>query len=198
MKRITAKEFLAMISENPSVFEHWNTPLEITEHVDCKKSKITHLSKHLTFSAQDRNGDAADFSECENIKTATGTFHGGVWFAFSGIQKIENLIITKPNEAELAASFYICNNLQVATGTYPGLVNFFGSGIHSIQNLHVKKPNGSGTYAEFSNCKNLHSLQNWDLSKKILIEPEKLAAEKERRAIQKFHSKTQPETLPFL
>jgi hypothetical protein len=26
--KITAKEFLEMIAENPAVFEHWNTPLE--------------------------------------------------------------------------------------------------------------------------------------------------------------------------
>jgi hypothetical protein len=50
MKRITAEEFLGMIAENPSVFEHWDTPLEITEYVDCSHTNITHLSPHLTFS----------------------------------------------------------------------------------------------------------------------------------------------------
>jgi hypothetical protein len=31
--KVTAKEFLAMIEENPSVFKEWETPLEITEFV---------------------------------------------------------------------------------------------------------------------------------------------------------------------
>jgi hypothetical protein len=31
MKQITAKEFYAMIVENPSVFEHWNTPHKVAQ-----------------------------------------------------------------------------------------------------------------------------------------------------------------------
>jgi hypothetical protein len=44
MQKITADEFLAMIAENPSIFEHWDSPLEITESVDCRMNNITHLS----------------------------------------------------------------------------------------------------------------------------------------------------------
>jgi hypothetical protein len=38
--KITAAEFYKMIEEDPSIFEHWNTPLEITEFVKCWKSPI--------------------------------------------------------------------------------------------------------------------------------------------------------------
>jgi hypothetical protein len=49
------------------------------------------------------------------------------------------------------------------------------------------------------NCPNLENLEGWDLSKEIVIEPEKLAAEKRRRAaLKKFHKNTKPKTLPFL
>ncbi len=61
--KITAKEFFEMIKGNPSVFEHWETPLEITEFIDCEYSPITHLSKHLTFSGKDNHGDSAMFCD---------------------------------------------------------------------------------------------------------------------------------------
>jgi hypothetical protein len=199
MKRITAKEFYAMLEKNPSVFEHWSTPLEVTEYVDCEHSKITHLSKHLTFSGKNDASDYADFSNCPNLQIATGTFHGFVWFANSGIQKIENLNIKNCDKDGWASCFENCPNLQIATGTYPGFVSFFSSGVHSIQNLHIEKPNASRNFADFSQCSNLQNLEGWDLSKQILIEPEKLAAEKARRiALQKFHIQNKPKELPFL
>jgi hypothetical protein len=199
MKRITVDEFYAMIEKNPSVFEHWDTPLEIIEYVDCKNhSNITHLSPHLTFSGNNENGDVANFKGCPNLKIATGIFNGGIWFANSGIQKIEALTVTQPDNNGWAATFALCENLQIASGNYAGTVLFSGCGIHSIQNLHIHTPNADGEYAAFQDCPNLKTLEGWDLSKKIQIDPEKLAAEKERRAIQKFHRKTQPEELPFL
>jgi hypothetical protein len=194
--KVTAKQFLAMIAENPSVFEHWNTPLEITEYVDCKNSPISHLSTHLTFSGRDEDGDVATFKHCLHLKIATGTFNGGVWFCNSGIEKIENLQVTQPDNQGFSATFADCKNLQIATGNYVGTVIFSGSGVHSIQNLHIHT--SIGTYADFCKCPNLQTLKGWDLSKKILIEPQKLQAEKERRALQKFHKETEPSTLPFL
>jgi hypothetical protein len=96
-----------------------------------------------------------------------------------------------------SADFSWCKQLTLATGKFKGAVNFSHSGIHSIHNLHIENPNTDGDYADFSNCPNLKTLEGWDLSKQITIEPEKLAAEKERRALQKFH-KNNPQTLPFL
>jgi hypothetical protein len=181
-KIITAQEFLEMIAKNPSVFEHWDSPLEITEYVSCLLSEITHLSPQLTFSGKDKAGWAADFMMATNLKNATGTFHGHVRFQQSGIEKIEKLIVTKSDNDKCAAIFSYCANLKIATGTFHGCVDFSESGIHSIQNLHVQNPNADKYYAYFSDCPNLKTLKGWDLSKKIWIEPEKLAAEKERRA----------------
>jgi hypothetical protein len=240
--KITATEFLEMIKENPSVFEHWDTPLEITEYVNCQNSPITHLSKYLTFSGDKETGDAASFLNCSHLKVATGTFHGYVGIQNSGIQSIENLTVTKPNNDGNAARFANCHNLKVATGTYLGSVSFHESGIENIENLTVTKantwgvaaylsdcpnlkvatgtypgfvcfqksgiqqikeltitnPNKDGDYARFTKCRNLQTLKGWDLSKQIKIEPEKLAAEKERRALQKFQKETGPTSLPFL
>ncbi len=156
--KVTDQEFYAIIENNPSVFEQWNTPLEISEYVNCKNSPITHLSPHLIFSGKDKNGNSADFT--------------------------------------------LCKSLQIATGTYPRYVDFEGSGIHSIQNLDIQLPDiivGDIVAGDFRDCPNLHTLENLDLAKKIQIEPEKLNAEiKRRKALQKFHSKTQPKELPFL
>ncbi len=196
--KITAKEFLEMIGESPSVFEHWNTPLEITEYVLCINSPITSLSKHLTFSGKNEDGKSASFLVCHKLKTATGTFHGSVEFSDCGIQKIEELTITQTDNKAEAASFAGCQSLEIATGTYPGAVNFSGTGIHSIQNLHIENPNKTGEYATFIACPLLKNLGDWDLSKKIGTNPEKIAAEKERRALEKFYKTAQPDKLPFL
>jgi hypothetical protein len=231
-----------MIEENPSIFEHWDTPLEITEYVNCCGSPITHLSKHLTFLGQNKNGEVATFEKCkklksatgtfkgtvefresniekiedlnvgkneygssasfyncQNLKIATGTFHGCVNFAKSGIEKIEKLHITQNNKAGWAANFRDCNSLPIATGHYPGFVDFEGSGIKSIQNLHTENPNETGIFASFWGCNNLNTLENWDLSKKIWVEAEKIKTEhKRRKVLTKFIEKTQPEKLPFL
>jgi hypothetical protein len=196
--KITAKEFLEMVGENPSIFEHWDTPLEIREFVDCSNSPITHLSNLLTFSGKNENGYVAKFKACQSLKIATGTFKGGVWFSNSGIEKIENLQITQPDKQGWAATFADCKNLQIATGNYVGTVIFSGSGVHSIQNLHIQNLRPTEEYADFSKCPNLQNLKGWDISKKILIEPKKIQAEKERRALLKHQKETTPQELPFL
>jgi hypothetical protein len=198
MKQITAKEFLAMIENNPSVFENWNTPLEIAEYVSCKESYITHLSPHLHFTGKNQADTTAIFSNCENLKIATGNFQSSVAFINSGIEIIEDLNILDNNIEFWSASFSSCSNLKVATGTYPGFVSFHKTGIEKIKNLHVKKPNPKGFYADFTECSLLKTLKGWNLSKKIFIEPEKLSNEKERQALLKFHKKAQPKPLPFL
>jgi hypothetical protein len=199
MKQITSTKFHAMVKENPSVFEHWNTPLEITEFVRLENSPITHLSPFLTFSGKNETGPGiAMFINCPNLKVATGNFEGAVLFELSGIERIENLK-TKTNNNNWSATFWGCKNLKIATGTYPGFVNFIHSGIEHIHNLQIENPNSQGQYADFTNCPNLKTLEGLDLSKKIEIEPEKLAAEiKRRNNIKRFAKKTQAQELPFL
>jgi hypothetical protein len=197
MKKITATAFLSMIRDNPAVFEHWDTPLEITEFVYCNDSPITHLSNSLSFTGYNEFGDTARFENCQRLTTATGTFQKSVGFIKCGIHSIQNLHVLQksPN----AASFVNCPNLQIATGTYPGFVNFYKSGIRAIQNLHIESPNNKGYYAGFFDCQNLHTLENWDLSKNMDIEPYKLKKELKRRAaLKKFVQETKPQKLPFL
>jgi hypothetical protein len=199
MKQITANEFYAMIIENPSVFKHWETPLEITEFVDCRESNITHLSSKLTFSGKNKNGECADFSHCHTLKIATGKFHTGVLFTNSNIEKIENLEVSGVDKYGASAYFYSCPNLKIATGTYEGAADFEETGIESIQNLHVKNPDKNGMYAYFAGCENLHTLESWDITKKTNIEIEKFSAEKTRlKRLKEFIKRNQPDTLPFL
>jgi hypothetical protein len=141
--KITADEFYTMLEDNPSVFEHWETPLEITEYVYCGSSPITHLSKHLTFSGKRENGDSASFYKCKNLKTATGTFQGAVDFSNSSVKKIENINVGK-NKRGYTANFALCKNLKIATGKFSGFVSFGASGIESIQNLHIENPDEYG------------------------------------------------------
>jgi hypothetical protein len=197
--KITAAQFKKMILENPSVFEHWETPLEITEFVDCTDSPITHLSPLLTFAGRDNKGNSASFAKCLNLQIATGTFHGYVEFSHSNIEKIENLTVTETNGNRDSAGFWCCKKLETATGTFKGCASFSGSNIHSIQNLHIENPDKDGIYLLCMECENLHHLEPWDLSKKIDIEPQKIEAEKKRRSsLQKFIKETQPKHLPFL
>jgi hypothetical protein len=193
--QITAKEFYARIEENPAIFKDWETPLEITEFVDCNQSPITHLSKHLTFSKKNKFGNSASFYKCPNLKIATGTFAGHVDFQHCGIEKIENLNVGK-NYDDNSAWFFGCKKLKIATGNFAGLISFRNSGIHKIENLNTPRKNGH--YGDFHGCPNLKTLEGWDLSKPIGIEPKKLAAEKERRALKKFQKETNPSPLPFL
>jgi hypothetical protein len=198
MRKITSKEFYALITENPAVFKDWEIPLEITDYISCGRSPITHLSKHLLFSGKNKRGTAADFTNCQALQIATGTFKTFVEFSESGIEKIEDLNITGSDEDDWSANFHNCKFLRTATGNYFGFVNFSNSGIYSIHNLNIENPDYEGEFVMFSDCKNLKTLDGWDLSKPIRIEPEKLAAEKERRALLQFHKETKPQELPFL
>jgi hypothetical protein len=198
-KRICEEEFLAMVMDNPSIFKDWEIPLEITEFVDCSNSKITHLSPLLRFTGRNNAGNVADFSNCKNLENATGTFHGHVCFFKSGIKKIEELIITKPNHDHHAAGFSQCKNLEVATGKFPGHADFSESGIHTIHNLEIERPEMDGHYGSFYNCPNLKTLEGRDPNKIIDIEISKLQEEvKRRKAMKKFIQETQPQELPFL
>jgi hypothetical protein len=199
MQKITGYQFQKMIEENPSVFEHWDTPLEITESVDCSYSPITHLSKYLIFSGKDNRPTEWNirFSHCPNLEIATGTFYSSVDFSESNIQKIENLKVDAT--CGISASFTNCKNLQIATGNFKTSVIFGQSGIEKIENLSIHKPNDDGHYAYFKECRNLKTLEGWDLSKKISIEPKKLEAEiKRRAALKQFVKNTNPQELPFL
>jgi hypothetical protein len=196
--KITADTFHTMVEENPSVFEHWDTPLEISGFVNCEGSPITHLSPHLIFSGTP-DGEAANFAKCPNLKIATGTFQGWTNFGESGVEEIKDLHITYTHLGTMAAATFAgCKSLKIATGTYAGGVTFYESGIHSIHNLDIQAPNVNGFYTDFTDCPNLHSLKGWDLSKKFTIEPEKLAAEKERLALLKHKKENQLIELPFL
>jgi hypothetical protein len=192
--KITALQFYDMIAKDPSIFKDWETPLEITGHVQCYQDPITHLSKHLTFSHK----GGANFACCKNLETATGTFHGYAYFLGSGVKKIENLTVTGADKIGRSANFAGCESLKIATGNYYGNVSFNKSGVHTIQNLHIQNPNEDGNYADFYECPNLQTLKGWDLSKKIIIESEKLEEEKSRRALLKFHKENKPQELPFL
>jgi hypothetical protein len=196
--KITANEFHKMILENPSVFEDWDSPLEITGYVFCKGTKITHLSKHLTFSGRNRGGECANFSKCKELKIATGTFHGFTNFEESGIEKIEDLHIPQTCTNGTSASFAYCKALQTASGTYSGFVNFQHTGIHSIQKLYIKPTNENDIHADFYGCHNLKTLKGWDIYKKFNIELEKIVAEKKRLTLQKILKEMQPKELPFL
>ncbi len=187
-----------MVKKNPSVFKDWKTPLEIKGYVECEESPITHLSKHLIFSGRNKAGNTADFFRCKNLQIATGTFNGLAYFVQSGIKKIKELSITQPNTNGWAANFFLCPNLKIATGNYPGLVNFRRSGIQKIKNLHIQNPDPDGIFVLLSDCENLNNLKDLNLEQTLEIEPEKLAREKERRAVQQFFQKTQPKKLPFL
>jgi hypothetical protein len=198
--KINRDTFYDMITENPSVFKDWNTPLEITEFVDCCRDlKLTHLSPYLTFSGKNEDGVSADFSHCPKLKIATGTFHGTVWFNESAIETIENLEVKGTDDNGVSGYFWYCDQLKTASGKYEGCADFSESAIESIQNLHIETTNSEGYHVDFSNCKNLKRLDGFDISKKIRIEPQKLKAETNRRkSLKTFIKKSQPDELPFL
>ena len=98
---------------------------------------------------------AASFDFCANLQVAEGTFHGSVDFNASGVVKIGNLTITKPDNNGYAASFHGCLNLDVAEGAYPGFVEFGRAGIKRISNLTITDPDSVGNAAGFADCRKL-------------------------------------------
>ena len=107
MKQITGEEFKRLIKKDPSWCKNLKEPLEITSYVNMEGNPITHLSPLITFSGENYSGWAADFYGCKNLKVATGTFLGGVWFLSAGIEKIKKLNIVRSTNLE-AANFIGC------------------------------------------------------------------------------------------
>ena len=83
---------------------------------------------------------------------ARGNFPGYVIFRCAGVEKIEELHITKPNMLCLAAAFDGCEHLKVAEGTFPGHVDFSDSGINKIGRLSIMSANENGIKADFTGC----------------------------------------------
>ena len=149
---MTGLEFMLKIDEDPSWCLSIKEPLEITTYVQLIKEAITHLSPFLTFSGKNEMGWAADFERCKNLKVATGTFHGFVYFGSSGIKEIKNLNITGIDSEGDSANFYSCKNLKVATGTFKGAVNFESSKIEEIKELIIQNKNIKKEKASFIFC----------------------------------------------
>jgi len=149
MKEISAEEFTNFVTKDPNWASKLTSPISIKGEVNLKEHHISQLSVYLHFQ------EVASFQNCPNLKTATGTFHQGVSFSSSSIEKIEDLHITQPDETGLAASFWNCKNLKIATGKFAGCVYFSRSGIERIQNLEVTQPNNNGWATSFRDCKNL-------------------------------------------
>lgn len=155
MEKITAKQFKKYVKVDPTWASHLTEDLEITGYCDLYNSKITHLSKHLFFTGGDMESDywCAQFSNCKNLKVATGNFSGAVYFGYSDVEEIQDLKI-KSNGGH-AASFEYCDKLKTATGTFDGFVYFGHCGIEKISQLKISKPNVYGQSAAFVGCKKL-------------------------------------------
>jgi hypothetical protein len=193
--QITGNDFVCLILKDPDFCKTLTKPLTITGKVDLSKSNITTLSPLLTFQQE------ALFIECNQLEVATGAYEIFVSFKKSAVSKIENLQVTGFLETTLdveSADFSHCENLKIASGKFTTGVSFFGSGIESINNLEIEIYDQSGNYLYLDKCKNLQTLEGWDLSKKISIEPSKLEKEKRRRAaLKKFVQDNEPKPLPF-
>jgi hypothetical protein len=184
---MTSKEFLDAITQKPDFCAGITEPLHIQGNVDCEGHSITVLSQHLVFENE------AVFRFCENLKTATGTFLETCSFAVSRVENIESLYVKQ------TCSFLNCVFLKKANGTFDNCVDFENSGIEKIENLRVNKPNKHKIFADFTGCEYLQNLENWDLSKKIRIEPEKLEKEIRRReSLRNYQKTSKGGTLPFL
>ena len=157
MRQITSAEFKQAIDIDPAWASTITESIEITDYCNMVGSNISHLSPLLTFSEKNDYGDSADFSNCENLKIATGNYKGSVHFSYSGVEKIEHLNCGKNSNGN-SANFENCKNLKIATGNYPGLVDFSESGIEKIKNLNCGKDKHGGS-AYFYNCKNLKIIE---------------------------------------
>jgi hypothetical protein len=62
-------------------------------------------------------------------------------FSETGIEKIGNLVITRPNDDGNAACFIFCERLKVAEGTFPGFVDFNHSTVEEFKDLIITQPN---------------------------------------------------------
>jgi hypothetical protein len=156
MKQITALEFKKAVSENPAWATTLTEPVEITGYCRLIQSPITYLSPLLHFIGSGPNAlYAATFQDCRHLKVAEGTFHGGVSFKTSRIERIGELTVTRTGLDGYAASFDQCKLLKVAEGNYPGHVDFSNSGITRINNLVITAANVNGDCADFCGCHRL-------------------------------------------
>jgi hypothetical protein len=99
MREITANKFQELVKADPA----WATKLSrkqeivrVTGFVSLDNpAGITHLSRYLEFWVAWKSTAsmtwAADFSHCEELKVAEGTFHEFVDFSSSGIEEIGDL-----------------------------------------------------------------------------------------------------------
>lgn len=135
MEKIAARKFKKLTDLDPGWAQHLTEPLEVTGYCNMGKSGITHLSRHLHFTGN-KSGDIPSFSKCKYLTVAEGTFARRVSFAGSGIEKIGDLNITYPYNADrTSVDFSFCKKLKVAEGSFPGSVNFKFSGIERIGNI---------------------------------------------------------------
>ena len=153
--KMTAAQFENAVNRDPAWAHKLTEPVEITEYCDMSGSEITHLSPMLHFSGNDEEENAANFAECNQLKVAEGVFDGFVDFMESGIEKIGDLVVTKPNENGEAADFTCCYQLQIAGGTYHGSVKFNISGVREIDHLQIIRPNNDGLAASYCLCDKL-------------------------------------------
>ena len=153
--RMTAEQFEAAVDGDPAWARKLTEPVEITEYCDMSGSEITHLSPLLHFSGNDEEENVASFAECMQLKVAEGVFDGFVDFIDSAIEKIGDLVVTKPNQNGEAADFTCCDQLQIAKGVYHGSVKFNCSGVREIEHMQIIRPNNDGLAASYCLCINL-------------------------------------------
>jgi hypothetical protein len=101
------------------------------------------------------NGYVANFDYCFNLKVAQGDWPGAVSYAYSSIEKIENLHIERGNTQGVAANFKGCANLTEANGVFPSMVDFSESGVERSNNLQVMGKDKEGNAAKFIKCTKL-------------------------------------------
>ena len=80
--------------------------------VEFGRAGIERIGK-LTITKPDREGNAAGFFGCRNLKVAEGTFPGYVDFSNSNIKKIGKLEITVPIKGREKANFTGCHDLRL-------------------------------------------------------------------------------------
>jgi hypothetical protein len=120
-----------------------------------------------TISQEDRMGSklldefCASFFDCEELKYASGTFHGLVDFSASGITHIkDDLSILNANSKGFSAKFLYCQNLNIPTGNYPGAVSFAFSNIKTLdpKKLVIQKANNIGKKINLEGCNMLKEI----------------------------------------
>lgn len=115
--------------------------------------------KDLSIKEPSKNGVAARFHGCENLRCATGTFPGYVDFDNSGVKEMKDLVVTGVDNDGVSASFYECKYLDVATGQFNGAIHLSRSSIKKIEKLSIKNPDKSGIAIYLNNCIKIKELR---------------------------------------